>query len=178
MGINFINFRNNHILNKMDKYYNKYNVMLRAFIFTFRRGYKLVNKAMKHGGLYLFSTYLTKPPYKIKFRDGTFKTASNREQLYLFLYKYSNPSNQSGEYNLKELGKEVHLITTDNADGAEVFKEEIYKGFPVLGAIVIDVGANIGDSPIYFSLMGAKLVLAYEPSLEFFEIAKQNISKK
>jgi len=41
---------------------------------------------------------------------------------------------------------------------------------------VIDIGANIGDTPIYFALHNAKKVIALEPFLKNYEFAKTNIA--
>ena len=43
------------------------------------------------------------------------------------------------------------------------FGDEIYDFCDVNGRYVVDVGANIGASAIYFATKGAKKVLAFEP---------------
>jgi FkbM family methyltransferase len=43
--------------------------------------------------------------------------------------------------------------------------------------VVVDVGAYIGDSAVFFASRGARIVYAYEPSKELYEIAKENCSK-
>ena len=45
----------------------------------------------------------------------------------------------------------------------ENFIKEQYKWLDVEGKNVVDVGANIGDTAIYFALKGAKHVYAFEP---------------
>ena len=49
-----------------------------------------------------------------------------------------------------------------------------YKWLNVKGKNVIDIGANIGDSAIYFALKGAKHVYAFEPYLYSCYIANKN----
>ena len=44
----------------------------------------------------------------------------------------------------------------------EVFYDEEYRWLPVRGAWVVDIGAAIGDSAIYFAARGAEGVVAYE----------------
>ena len=56
-----------------------------------------------------------------------------------------------------------------------VFLKEEYKMLPIKGNTVIDIGANIGDSPIYFALNGAKKVIAVEPIPRNFEAAEKNV---
>lgn len=62
-----------------------------------------------------------------------------------------------------------------NGDAAAIFLENIYEYLPVVGKTVIDIGASIGDSSIYFALQGAKKVIALEPIPGNYEIAKRNI---
>jgi len=58
----------------------------------------------------------------------------------------------------------------------EIFVENTYKQLlPCEGETVIDVGANIGDSSIYFALNDAKRVIALEPYPLTFNLAVQNI---
>lgn len=57
----------------------------------------------------------------------------------------------------------------------EQFIEEQYNWLDVKGKNVIDIGANIGDSAIYFALKGAKHVYAFEPYPYSYRIAMQNI---
>ncbi|AYN75621.1 FkbM family methyltransferase [Saccharolobus solfataricus] len=40
---------------------------------------------------------------------------------------------------------------------------------------VVDVGANIGDTPIWFSINGARHVYAFEPLPEIYSLALENI---
>ena len=51
-------------------------------------------------------------------------------------------------------------------------KEKNKNGKPI---IFWDVGANIGDSSIYFALKGAKKVIALEPLPANYEMAVKNI---
>jgi FkbM family methyltransferase len=41
--------------------------------------------------------------------------------------------------------------------------------------VVVDVGAGLGDSMIWFAMNGAKKVYAFEPMPPYFELCKQNI---
>jgi FkbM family methyltransferase len=57
----------------------------------------------------------------------------------------------------------------------EVFIKNVYSFLDVGDKIVIDVGAGIGDSSIYFASRGAKRVIAIEPNRHSYELAKKNI---
>jgi FkbM family methyltransferase len=70
------------------------------------------------------------------------------------------------KYNVKFLEGEPVLF--------ETFVEEQYN-VDVEGREVVDVGANIGDSSIYFSIKGAKKVLAFEPLPSVYQVALENV---
>lgn len=57
----------------------------------------------------------------------------------------------------------------------EVFILKPYKFLDVKGKKVVDIGANVGDSAIYFALNGARHVYAYEPYPSIYGMAKENI---
>lgn len=59
---------------------------------------------------------------------------------------------------------------------AETFLENTYGAFNVKNRTVLDVGAFIGDTAVYFAHEGANRVVAYEPVPLFFELAKENVS--
>ncbi|MCV0373508.1 MAG: FkbM family methyltransferase [Nitrosarchaeum sp.] len=63
----------------------------------------------------------------------------------------------------------------DNGDIIDVYIKEIYRNLPVKDSVVVDIGANIGDSPIYFALKNSKKVIALEPFPKNYEMAKKNI---
>jgi FkbM family methyltransferase len=57
----------------------------------------------------------------------------------------------------------------------EQFTENQYKLIEVKNRIVLDIGASICDSAIYFMLNGAKRVIALEPYPYTYRVAKNNI---
>ncbi len=56
-----------------------------------------------------------------------------------------------------------------------IFIGDVYKFLPVKDRIVVDIGASIADSCIYFASKGARKVIALEPDPKVFEMAKRNI---
>jgi len=56
-----------------------------------------------------------------------------------------------------------------------VFDYGEYQHLNVNGRVVYDIGAFVGDSPIYFALKGAKRVIALEPNHEAFKEMLENI---
>ena len=63
-----------------------------------------------------------------------------------------------------------------NGDLFNIFHEQDYDFLPVKNRVVIDIGANIADSSIYFGMIGAKKVIALEPFPKNFEVAQKNIT--
>src|SRR5215204_1106883 len=55
-----------------------------------------------------------------------------------------------------------------NGDVRSIYLNNIYQQLPVKGKAVVDVGANIADSSVYFALNGAKKVIGLEPFLKNF----------
>jgi len=51
-----------------------------------------------------------------------------------------------------------------------------YAKLNVVNKVVVDIGANIGDTAIFFFLHGAKSVIALEPIPKFYELARRNLS--
>ena len=62
-----------------------------------------------------------------------------------------------------------------NGDAVSVFLDNVYGNLPVIGKTVIDIGANIADSSIYFAVRGAKKVIGLEPFPKNYEMAKRNV---
>ncbi len=52
-----------------------------------------------------------------------------------------------------------------------------YSWLKVKDRVIVDIGANIGDSSIYFATQGAKKVYSYEPYPYAFKKAKQNSAR-
>jgi FkbM family methyltransferase len=63
-----------------------------------------------------------------------------------------------------------------NGDLVNIFLKDVYRIVPIEGNVVLDIGANIGDSSIYFALRGAAKVIAVEPFPHNYEMAKKNIA--
>jgi FkbM family methyltransferase len=62
-----------------------------------------------------------------------------------------------------------------NGEAPAIFLDNIYGNLPVHGKTVIDIGANIADSSIYFAVRGAKKVIGLEPFPKNYEMAKRNV---
>ncbi len=110
-------------------------------------------------------------------------------QLNNFLNKIINlcdlTSGNSWKNSLKDNGDAL-LLSKKNCEGllfygwenanlAGIFGRNSLEFMPVKDEIVIDIGASVGDSPIYFVKQGAKKVIALEPFPGNYEIGKKNV---
>ncbi len=74
------------------------------------------------------------------------------------------------------LGKQVTLSDSIlNGDLYDTYVREIYRVVEPKDRSVLDVGANIGDSSVYFALKGAERVLALEPHPLSFQSLAENV---
>jgi len=117
-------------------------------------------------------------PNKLTFRDG------------ILYYENKKCGKTYGEIiiNLLLDGKVIDNIGIINFEGKELkfklnsvnflilenFYLEQYKIDKIDGE-VLDIGANIGDTAIYFALKGAEKVYAYEPLPNVAKIAEENV---
>ena len=62
-----------------------------------------------------------------------------------------------------------------DSDAFSILVNNSYQYLPVKGNTVIDIGANIGDSTIYFALCGAHKVIGLEPFPKNYKLARKNI---
>jgi FkbM family methyltransferase len=116
-----------------------------------------------------------KYPLVAKLRNKESIMIKSREEIISFLnnvdYDYKN-----NIVSLNRKGYSVKLFSAvGNGEWLEIFEKKAYDFLEVKGKIVIDIGANIGDSPIYFALKGAASVVALEPYPKNYQIAKYNI---
>ncbi|MEM3860264.1 MAG: FkbM family methyltransferase [Candidatus Micrarchaeaceae archaeon] len=82
----------------------------------------------------------------------------------------------SNNITFKYKGKLLNFTGTQN-NGAliDVFLTEDYSFLRCENEDVVDIGANIGDSAVYFALNGAKKVIALEPYPYSYSSAELNI---
>ena len=87
-------------------------------------------------------------------------------------------------FKINKFGKEIRFYF-DGLDQAinteyiieENYINEQYKHLEVKGRDIVDIGANVGDTAIYFALNGAKHVYAYEPYPYSYHLAQKNIKQ-
>jgi len=79
--------------------------------------------------------------------------------------------NRNLKFNYDTMRQLINTVWVLN----ENFIELEYDKLKVIDRVVVDIGANIGDTAIYFALKGAKHVYAFEPYPYSYNIAKKNI---
>jgi hypothetical protein len=111
-------------------------------------------------------------PIQAVLRDGSKRQYFNPNEIWLDLanIKYDHEKNVVFIDDIELAGG------TTNGDIFNIFFKKEYDVLPVEDRIIMDIGANIADSSIYFASKGAKKIYAAEPNGELYELAKQNIN--
>jgi FkbM family methyltransferase len=103
-----------------------------------------------------------------------FTLIHNREGIYYDIANDMVTFSSSSIHHLGNANINLRLYGgITNGDILDTFLRNKYP--PVKGKTVIDIGANIGDTPIYFAVRGASRVIALEPYPKNYELAKKNI---
>jgi FkbM family methyltransferase len=132
--------------------------------------------AVKNPLFTLLKISLFKPPWDIVLRTNEKRRILDKNDLFETVYLLNHPlKGPEVQYTLKDTDVTVKLKTVRGNDGSEVFEQNIYDWLPVADKIVIDIGASIGDSSLYFALKGAKHVFAYEACTDIYNVALFNI---
>lgn len=135
-------------------------------------------KAYKNYFNVIISILRKKYPIKAILRDGKQITLNNYYEAYLTsfgLMDYCRIDKNVMTIFKKDLPEIKLHLGQNNGDVPGVFFDEVYRFLPVKGNVVVDIGANIGDSAIYFAMRGAKKVITVEPFPKNYESAKKNI---
>ncbi len=121
---------------------------------------------------------LRKTPINCNLRDGTrIKISCLNHILYVsdgFRFSYEMNGAISFPFHNKKL---VFYGTCENGAIGDVYLDSELDCLDVEGKTVIDIGANIGDSSVYFAMMKAKKVLAIEPFPMTYNYLIKNISE-
>ena len=117
-----------------------------------------------------------KYPLKVILKNNESKVVLNREHLTPFLYGVDYDQEEDIVI-LDNLGYPAKLFSAiGNGELVPIFNNKDYDFLNVKGRTVIDIGANIADSSIYFALEDAEHVIALEPYPKNYQIAKKNIA--
>lgn len=136
-------------------------------------------RAYKNWPMVTFRVITGKTPISAKLRTGEVRTHYSSILPYFEVNHFPVRQDvQAGavELCLEHQGRQIRLrIQNRNwGDLPAVFFLEDYKFISGCVATVVDVGANIGDSSIYFALHGAMKVIAIEPFPSAFALLQLN----
>lgn len=140
-------------------------------LFSYRKAYKNYIQVIKNKRSNNF-------PFKAILRNGVTVTIENISQLRITRWASENSCKFLKDILVIKMKNfpEIKLYDwKDNGDIRGVFFEDVYGFLPVNNKTVVDIGANIADTSIYFSLKDAKKVIALEPAPKNYESAKKNI---
>jgi hypothetical protein len=149
-------------------YINSYVIMIRHDI----RIVSLISKQYKNNIRLFFNVMMKRYPITVTTNNGDRLVFHNFESFYnnLLGLSFDSDRNIVRIRNHSFCGGMAH---GDNIAG--VFLREEYNFLDVMGKIVIDVGAGIGDSAVYFAESGADKVISIEADKTNYELAKKNI---
>tara|TARA_B100000029_G_scaffold318156_1_gene310563 strand:- start:3614 stop:4606 length:993 start_codon:yes stop_codon:yes gene_type:complete len=142
-----------------------------------------VKKTFDEPNLVLWNVFNNKLPLKTKLRNGKSIEIQSFNALYFVSKAYKSGNiTFDDDKDIVKIGfkdKKSELIFhggMNNGDLANIFVKNDYEFLKVENKIVLDIGANIGDTAIYFATKGARKVIGIEPFHENFKIAQKNIA--
>ena len=143
-----------------------------------------VNKTFQNSFEILSKSFKNDFPISANLKNG------KKIQLQSFssMHLISNiPKNEQVEYDIEKNNVTIYLKNEshtnkiifegglDNGDIVHTFFKKDYDQILVNERTVLDIGANIGDTGIFYALNGAKKVIGIEPFPKNFNYAEKNI---
>ena len=127
--------------------------------------------AFKNWPSVMLSIYLRRESIKCIFRNGQVLHLKPNEAVLLagLDIKYVDHDTVKFSFN----GRVITLRGWKLSDPGDSFSD--YWRLDVKGKRVLDIGAGVGDSPIYFSLAGAREVVAVEMDRKKVELMRENL---
>jgi len=120
----------------------------------------------------MFRTALNKFPFTAKLRNGLEVEIKSKRHAYFFttLRKLDiiYVDDRFIQFRYKDRVLKFYFDINDFVALGEIFRDNTYD-VDVKGRTVVDVGAGVGDSPIYFALNGAKKVYAFDVKVWYLE---------
>jgi FkbM family methyltransferase len=110
------------------------------------------------------------PPWELVWPDGTTHSAQSWAEVQE-LGREAIFWSRSFTWTSPETGRTVRLHGLDYP----TISSGEYRWLPVRGKLVLDIGANIGDTAVYFAASGAERVIALEPYPYSVKFAEENV---
>jgi FkbM family methyltransferase len=112
----------------------------------------------------------TRPPWELVWADGTSHSAHSWSEVQE-LGREAIFWNRTFTWKSPETGRKIRLRGLDYP----TISSREYRWLPVAGRVVLDIGANIGDTAVYFVASGAERVIALEPYPYSCQLAEENV---
>lgn len=114
-------------------------------------------------------------PITVRYKDGRIAIAYSKRELWYLSFGWS--FDEEGVVVSTKFSKDRIKFTgtEDNGDLVDIFGLDVYGFLAVKGTTIIDIGANIGDSALYFISRDAKRVISIEPFPYTYSILMENL---
>lgn len=164
-------------------FFEKINAHIRYW-FDFFQMILSVKKTFQNSSKILFKSFKNDFPISANLKNGK----KIHLQSFSSMHFISNiPKNEQVEYDIEKNNVTIYLKNEshtnkiifegglDNGDIVHTFFKKDYDQILVNERTVLDIGANIGDTGIFYALNGAKKVIGIEPFPKNFDYAQRNI---
>lgn len=125
----------------------------------------------------LYSLVFDRYPVMLKCRDGRLLEVKYRNHLLYATYGFRFSYDKDAIVFTYKGNNLKFYSANDNGSIGDVFALKELDVLDVRGKAVVDIGANIGDSSIFFSINGASKVLAIEPFPRTYKNLEANIKE-
>ena len=162
------------LLAKLNTFFRRVNpIHIFSLVYSYYRTYENYKDV-------LLNVLREKYPFQAKLRDGRVVEINynNRGVVYFYRVFFTKLHVTRLEEDVVEFvfdNKKVILYGWDKGGFVGGYASHDYDFLDVTNRTVVDVGASIADTAIYFALRGAKRVIAFEPFPKIFEIAGRNV---
>lgn len=173
--------------NKMVSEISKVD-MIKAHFYYWRNFFQMIFTISRTYSNYLIvlkKVLSGKFPVELIMRDGRSVSINTFNAMYILTHTrnlkevYCDVENDLVNISTRTLHKNQIIFHggVNNGDLVHSFLQEDYSNLPIKNKIVIDIGSNIGDTPIYFALRGAKKVIGLEPFPKNYDLSNKNIKE-
>lgn len=121
--------------------------------------------------------YKKRFPIKLQLKNKQIILTNNKSDIF-FLTKnhvWKHCMINGEEITISHNGTSSKFKNWRDSEINAIFFEDEYGYFDLKDKIVVDVGANIADSTVYFAKNGAKKVIALEPIKKNYDMAMENL---
>ena len=158
-----------------DNYFNMYRKLINENLYS--RSIKYILKFTNWKSI-LFDIIFKKYPIKMIYKSGDYFIANDSIEAYYSTYAhdYEIKIDETGNLIFKYQEKYLQFQGWKQSSINEIYFKNFYDVLNVAGKTVVDIGSSIGDSTVYFKLMGADKVIALEPFPSAYNFAKTNVT--